>query len=246
MSDLTPVTVQRSTNEITWTTVRGGAVTPSAGIVRVDDYEFVPGVVNYYRVLGPTLWDAFGRTVASSWDTADSGQAYTTAGGAASDHSVSGGTGRQSLGTVNVERSALVDVAATDVHVQADVQLPVGAATGAPIRLRLNGRAADAANGYLALVEVDTSAVTRLAIQKRVAGVISTVVSSVVAGSNAAGNWWRVTLDCAGSTLAATLRNLSAGGATTTLTGTDAAITAGTLVGPSSVLVAGNTNTLPV
>lgn len=48
-------TVERSTDQILWTTVRGGAeVEVSAGsfVETLDDYEFVPGVANYYRVRG--------------------------------------------------------------------------------------------------------------------------------------------------------------------------------------------------
>jgi hypothetical protein len=52
LPDGVPVTVQRSTNQITWTTVRGGVVTPAGGEIRVDDYEFSPGIANYYRVVG--------------------------------------------------------------------------------------------------------------------------------------------------------------------------------------------------
>jgi hypothetical protein len=50
-----PVVVERSTDEITWTTVRGGVSVPvSAGAMsRVDDYEFVPDVPNHYRVTYP-------------------------------------------------------------------------------------------------------------------------------------------------------------------------------------------------
>lgn len=44
--------VQRSLNQITWTTIRGGADAPIiAGAVTLYDYEFSPGVVNYYRVI---------------------------------------------------------------------------------------------------------------------------------------------------------------------------------------------------
>jgi len=42
--------IERSTDQITWVTVRGGsAVTLTAGACQLDDYEFVPGVANYYR-----------------------------------------------------------------------------------------------------------------------------------------------------------------------------------------------------
>lgn len=47
--------VQRSTDQVTWTTVRGASAWPVAAgafVSTLTDYEFVPGVVNYYRVRG--------------------------------------------------------------------------------------------------------------------------------------------------------------------------------------------------
>lgn len=42
---------ERSKNNILWTTVRGGSAVPVASnLANLDDYEFIPGVVNYYRV----------------------------------------------------------------------------------------------------------------------------------------------------------------------------------------------------
>jgi hypothetical protein len=53
--DTTHVTFERSTDRITWTTVRGGVNVPvAAGMARIDDYEFSPNVLNYYRVTGPS------------------------------------------------------------------------------------------------------------------------------------------------------------------------------------------------
>lgn len=44
------VKVERSVNQITWATVRGGAaLIPTANAVSLDDYEFTANVVNYYR-----------------------------------------------------------------------------------------------------------------------------------------------------------------------------------------------------
>ena len=49
-----PVTVQRSTNQVRWVTVRGGAsLSPSGGVIRLDDYEFASDVANHYRLLAP-------------------------------------------------------------------------------------------------------------------------------------------------------------------------------------------------
>lgn len=56
MGSATTAVVQRSTDQIAWTTVRGGAAAPvSAGalVSAVDDYEFAADVLNYYRVVTP-------------------------------------------------------------------------------------------------------------------------------------------------------------------------------------------------
>jgi hypothetical protein len=48
-------TIERSTDQLRWTTVRGASawpVTASALATPCDDYEFQPGVPNYYRVRG--------------------------------------------------------------------------------------------------------------------------------------------------------------------------------------------------
>lgn len=44
------VLIERSPDQITWTTVRGAqALTPSGSAVSIDDYEYTDGAVNYYR-----------------------------------------------------------------------------------------------------------------------------------------------------------------------------------------------------
>lgn len=59
---------ERSLNQVRWTTVRGGsAVTISVtDTADVDDYEFVPGVVNYYRVKDNTHTFTANRTPSQS------------------------------------------------------------------------------------------------------------------------------------------------------------------------------------
>jgi hypothetical protein len=43
--------IERSTNQVSWTPVRGGeSAAVTAGAVQLDDYEFTPGVANYYRI----------------------------------------------------------------------------------------------------------------------------------------------------------------------------------------------------
>jgi hypothetical protein len=51
-------TVERSTDQVRWSTVRGaGSLAVTAQAASVDDYEFAPDVVDYYRV---TAYDAGG------------------------------------------------------------------------------------------------------------------------------------------------------------------------------------------
>src|SRR5690606_4486545 len=88
-----PVTVERSTDQVRWTTVRGGAgITPVNGEILLDDYEFEPDVRNFYRVgvqpgYGPpqnpntsfetdtTGWQPFNATLARSTAQAHDGSA---------------------------------------------------------------------------------------------------------------------------------------------------------------------------
>lgn len=54
-SQVAAVTVERSTNQLYWTTVRGGQDLPvTGGAVSIDDYEFSPDVPNFYRVTSDT------------------------------------------------------------------------------------------------------------------------------------------------------------------------------------------------
>lgn len=51
LGDALTATVERSQNQVTWATVRGGsAVTVTSGACSLDDYEFSADVQNFYRV----------------------------------------------------------------------------------------------------------------------------------------------------------------------------------------------------
>lgn len=55
LTGITNATFERSLNQIRWTTVRGGSsVSVASNAAALDDYEFVPGVTNYYRVNAPS------------------------------------------------------------------------------------------------------------------------------------------------------------------------------------------------
>jgi hypothetical protein len=136
--------VERSTDQVRWTTVRGaGALAPTpGGVVAVDDYEFAADVANHYRVravdaagfdLGPTLnanpyfeanvadWTASGGTVARSTAQAHQGVAsllLTPSGAAADAETTTGYVPVTAGGTVRISAWVRCAVART-VHVLA-------------------------------------------------------------------------------------------------------------------------------
>jgi hypothetical protein len=71
------VLIERSTNQISWTTVRGGStVAIAAGVATLDDYEFTPNVVNYYRA---SLVDTTAHSHVATGTAATSGNAAANA-----------------------------------------------------------------------------------------------------------------------------------------------------------------------
>lgn len=65
------VHIERSTDQVTWTTVRGGTAVPVAtGTARIDDYEFAPNVANYYRATGASPINLVAACTAAHADNA--------------------------------------------------------------------------------------------------------------------------------------------------------------------------------
>jgi hypothetical protein len=240
--DAMTVSLQRSTDQIRWATVRGGAaLVPASGVATLDDYEFSPDVINYYRVRGGGVFDNFARTVAAGgWGTASSGQAWTVAGTAA-DYSVTSGVGRISTVTINSLYLARVEAGATDVTVQASVTIPV-VPTGNAITARVAGRLADVNNYYEAQVFVGTSGAVTLAITKRVAGTGSTLASVALSETHSAGNTWHIKLDVAGSALSAKAWKSATEPDDWQVETTDTSLTTGTQVAALARRETGNTN----
>lgn len=200
----------------------------------------------YYS--GKRLRDLFTRTVAAgSWGTVDTtGEAwgnYLSSG----DLSVSAGTGRQSLGTVNVLRGAFVAVGVADQRLAVDVKVPV-VPTGAAITAWVMVRATDTSNYYLAQLSIATSGAASLVLGKRVAGTLTTGLSTAAVGTHAAGDWWRVMVDVNGYTLRAKAWKPASASEPSAwqASAVDSSLTTGNLVGVGSRLESGNTNTLPV
>jgi hypothetical protein len=123
--------------------------------------------------------DAFGRTSSNGWGSADSGEAWSTNGGAAANFSVGSGTGNISNASVNVIREVFFDPTGSgllDGTICATLK-PGVVATGAPIQMALEMRRADASNYLFAIASFDISGVVTPIIAARVAGV-NTVLGS--------------------------------------------------------------------
>ena len=181
--------VQRSTNQVTWTTVRGAAalaVNGSGVLTQVYDYEFTPGVANYYRVTPDKLQlvqDLFGRTVSNGMGSATSGQAYTVQ-GTTSVYAATGSAGTITPAATNTDYSARLN-AGQGAHVRAQAKVKLSALpTSSIFQIGLVLRGTDTSNWYVGKLSIatGTGAVTLIA-SKRVAGVatdFATLASSTL------------------------------------------------------------------
>lgn len=204
-----------------------------------------------FTVADQTLgYDAFGRTVASGWGTADNGGAWTTSGGSASDYSVGSGSAVQQHNAVNTRHICTLGSGIHDSDVYVTFTIPV-TPTGAPIQAGIVSRYVDSSNFYFAGVQVDTTGLYNVFMAKRVAGVNTGIGASIYTlGAPSAGTPIRLRLITSGNNLK--LKAWPAGSAepsqfimTTELT-PDTALPAAGPVGVESILTTGNTNPTPV
>lgn len=222
--------VERSTNQISWTTVRGGAA------------------VEVGPVPLPELTDTFTRTEVDSWGNADTGQAWTLSGGVVPDnYDVNSGVGKQSNSTVAALRHSKISLGVTEAETLVDVTVPV-VPTGAAITAWVAGRGDFTANSYYAAqLNIATSGDVTLVLAKRVAGVLTTLLTSASIGTHSAGDTWRIRFRYFGTQLKARAwKTTDAEPGTWQAETADSALTAGTDIGLLSRLETGNTNTLPV
>ncbi|MCG5464235.1 hypothetical protein MED01_002400 [Micromonospora sp. MED01] len=234
--DTEPWTVQRSTDLIRWATVRGGSqLTPVAGTVQVDDYEFAPNVTNHYRVMGPAWWDTFSRTVTGGW-----GGTWVTSGGTGANYAVPGAVAQHLQTGPGTLLTSLVDVGLTSGTLRVDVNVPV-TPTVAPITVWVPVRATGLSDYYVAHLTFGTDGSVKLSIGKRVGGTLTFPVSLVPVGTNNPAFRWQIRVDWQGSTV----RALAFQGNFVPdwqATMTDPDITVGTQAGVLTRLETGNTN----
>lgn len=188
--------VERSVDQIRWTTVRSGAAAPVDGttgaMTQVYDYEFAAGVPNYYRITANAsvvVQDAFARTVAAgSLGSADTGQTYVLETPLATDYLVNG-TRAVITPSGTTYRSAKVDLGAgkgTDVRVRFRFQLSALPPTnfwevGADLRQT------DVSNRYLPKLRITSAGVLSFLLNKIVGGVETTMATLPIGGTVAPG-----------------------------------------------------------
>ena len=130
--------------------------------------------------------DSFQRTVANSWGTDDTGDTYSTSGGAAGDYDVSPTNGGMiQLSTANAGRLAYFapSSTATDFEVVAVLQFAFfNAAPDDDISSGVVLRSTDPSNQYIFECIISTTNSVRLRLRKEVAGVFTTIAQHTVSG----------------------------------------------------------------
>lgn len=215
-------------------------------VMRVNSID--PGLFDTFdRTVAAVATDAFGRTVANGWGTADLGGAWTNSGGAAADYNVAAGVGTASAGAVNSSRFTLLPgITNVDMDMQADNSVPV-VATGASISTGLRMRQIDTNNYYYIEQIRSTGGTTSIQLVSRVAGVSTVIAGPVSKGAYSAGQMWTIRARVVGNLLQAKLWLTS--GTQPDLWDVEAVtstLPAANPAGTRTILSTGNTNTLPV
>jgi hypothetical protein len=202
------------------------------------DLAFVDSIGAVYD----SITDTFTRTVASGWGSADTGQAWTTSGGSASDYSTTGTQGRHLLATANVSRFTGLSVGGADVNAYAEITVPA-VATGAAYASGLLGRFDLGSLDYVsAQLIFNATGNVDLRITKNYLGSVTTL-ASLVGFDTYAASTFAVRLSVRGPNLYAKAWKTTGGEpAAWQLFYTDPLTTAGTSVGFRSKSDAGSTN----
>lgn len=191
-----------------------------------------------------SVLDTFTRTTPTGWGNADSGQAWTGTGGAATDHYTQGSRGVQRMAAVSTALVDLITATGTD-H---DVRLSVSTdqlATGGDQYVAVVARATDANNLYMAQLQFSTSAGVTLTLRKRVGGTETTLGTwslGVGASHTALGRFF-LRLQALGSAIRCRAWAAAVPEPQSWLiSATDTSLTTGTGVGARSVRTSSNTN----
>lgn len=172
--------VQRSTDGVRYTTVRGMIDMEPDGsgvLATVDDYEFRPGVVNTYRAgTMQEVASIFGGSAASSWANATTGQVWDAANAAFNE---AGGFGTILHSAANTEfstkLSALTDMGDMDMAVTFKSNAAAGGIAGGSATVTLFAHQVSTTDGYRADIVFATDDTMSVAIKTLNASVATTL-----------------------------------------------------------------------
>ncbi|MFB7031705.1 MULTISPECIES: hypothetical protein [unclassified Streptomyces] len=189
--------------------------------------------------------DAFNRTVAAGWGTADSGQAWTRAGGLAADFSVTPGAGMHA-GARGTLRATTVPVPVADIDLRTDVAMSAVPA-GGTAEIYLMARRTGSGDFYAARLLVAAGGALTLSLRKFLASTETQLATYTTGLTLGAGTPYRLQLSVQGTTLAAKVWPV--GGQEPDawqITATDSSHTLPGVAGVRTILGSSTTNPLPV
>ncbi|MFD4699772.1 NlpC/P60 family protein [Streptomyces niveus] len=144
--------------------------------------------------------DEFTRTTTSGFGMSPGGGNWSQSGSAAL-YIVPGGVGQISCDVANTSRHTTIVDLLTDVDVTAKVTI-TDAPAGATASIGISLGYTDTNNSNRARLLVTTAGVVQLALEKEVAGTVTALGAATQIGTGfAAGDWWRIRVERAGSTL---------------------------------------------
>ncbi len=194
--------------------------------------------------------DSFTRNTTSSWGNSDSGQAWSTLGGASTDYATNGAEGTHSMGSINASRRTIITGASgTDFDITVRIKTDA-LATGASSTGGIMARYIDSNNHYYFRVRYGATASHNIfaSIQKTVAGTSTTLGSEVTTSYTHVANSY-VWIRAQGTGSGLRLRVWQDGNsepATWDIDIVDTTFTGAGSIGLRSILQTGTTNALPV
>ncbi len=183
-----------TTNSDDWSTGLHGSGVYGAGL-----FVRVGGEVMRVTNIASAVTDAFGRTSASSWGSADSGQAWTVI-GTASQYAVGSGTGQITPSATSSDRGAVLTAdAGADRIVQCDMRYPALPASGL-LLIGLFSRYVDSSNFIHAQLRITSAGAVTVRLAKRVSGTLTTIADFTHPTTYVGNAWWRMVIESRGTT----------------------------------------------
>jgi hypothetical protein len=205
------------------------------------------GEVMQVNSVGPGRYDSFTRTVTAGWGTADSGQTWANAGGAAADFSVSSGNGVIAHPSKNVSRLTYMTSPSPDVSLVTNIAvsaMPTGDNIYGGLNARYNPTNGDRYHARLAFKPGGTLGID--IIRQSGGGTVTLGTVATIPGTFTAGAFITLKFEATGATLRMKAWPQNGPEPGWQLTVTDTTLTGAQYIGARSIVGSASANTLPV